>query len=129
MTTSSRARVRVVRNPWNVMARLAEVVGRNGTCLGIVVISVLHGRAPKALRETFVTTEASLGKPSRASEGHLELVPRPWWSLGACRPILGGPGALSEKASVRDRGVPAHAICPGNASGRAIGHFDTVRDF
>ncbi|PKI34042.1 hypothetical protein CRG98_040617 [Punica granatum] len=29
--TSSRGRVRVVRNPWNVMARLAEVVGRNGT--------------------------------------------------------------------------------------------------
>ncbi|PKI37168.1 hypothetical protein CRG98_042442 [Punica granatum] len=31
MTTSSRGRVRVVRNPLNVMARLAEVVGGNGT--------------------------------------------------------------------------------------------------
>ncbi|OWM90855.1 hypothetical protein CDL15_Pgr010666 [Punica granatum] len=33
VTTSSRGRVRVVRNPLNVMARLAEVVGRNGTWL------------------------------------------------------------------------------------------------
>ncbi|PKI61338.1 hypothetical protein CRG98_018273 [Punica granatum] len=31
VTTSSRGRVRVVRNPLNVMARLAEVVGENGT--------------------------------------------------------------------------------------------------
>ncbi|PKI69969.1 hypothetical protein CRG98_009638, partial [Punica granatum] len=31
VTTSSRERVRVVRNPLNVMARLSEVVGRNGT--------------------------------------------------------------------------------------------------
>ncbi|PKI40403.1 hypothetical protein CRG98_039207 [Punica granatum] len=31
VTTSSRGRVRVVRNPLNVMARLAEVVGGNGT--------------------------------------------------------------------------------------------------
>ncbi|OWM76790.1 hypothetical protein CDL15_Pgr028308 [Punica granatum] len=36
VTTSSRGRVRVVRNPWNVMARLAEVVGRNGTSEGSV---------------------------------------------------------------------------------------------
>ncbi|OWM82734.1 hypothetical protein CDL15_Pgr024884 [Punica granatum] len=36
VTTSSRGRVRVVRNPWNVMARLAEVVGRNGTSEGLV---------------------------------------------------------------------------------------------
>ncbi|PKI58317.1 hypothetical protein CRG98_021294 [Punica granatum] len=34
VTTSSRGRVRVVRNPWNVMARLAEVVGGNGTSGG-----------------------------------------------------------------------------------------------
>ncbi|OWM70408.1 hypothetical protein CDL15_Pgr008697 [Punica granatum] len=37
-----------------------------------------------------MTTEMSLWKPSRALEGHLKLVPRPWWSLGACRPVLGG---------------------------------------
>ncbi|OWM76835.1 hypothetical protein CDL15_Pgr016482 [Punica granatum] len=36
VTTSSRERVRVVRNPWNVMARLAEVVGGNGTSGGSV---------------------------------------------------------------------------------------------
>ncbi|PKI47862.1 hypothetical protein CRG98_031736 [Punica granatum] len=34
VTTSSRGRMRVVRNPWNVMARLAEVVGRNDTSEG-----------------------------------------------------------------------------------------------
>ncbi|PKI36615.1 hypothetical protein CRG98_042994, partial [Punica granatum] len=59
-------------------------------CSGIVVISVLRGRAPKARRETFVTTETFLGKPSRVPEGHLKLVPRPWWSLGAYRPVLEG---------------------------------------
>ncbi|PKI58537.1 hypothetical protein CRG98_021069 [Punica granatum] len=59
-------------------------------CSGIVVISVFRGSAPKARRETFLTTETFLGKPSRVSEGHLKLVPRPWWSLGACRPVLGG---------------------------------------
>ncbi|OWM87087.1 hypothetical protein CDL15_Pgr008283 [Punica granatum] len=36
VTTSSRGRVRVVRNPFDVMARLAEVVGRNGTSEGPV---------------------------------------------------------------------------------------------
>ncbi|OWM82694.1 hypothetical protein CDL15_Pgr024846 [Punica granatum] len=36
VTTSSRERVRVVRNPWNVTARLVEVVGRNGTSEGSV---------------------------------------------------------------------------------------------
>ncbi|PKI44333.1 hypothetical protein CRG98_035274 [Punica granatum] len=33
VTTSSRGRVRVVRNPLDVMARLREVVGGNGTSL------------------------------------------------------------------------------------------------
>ncbi|PKI68498.1 hypothetical protein CRG98_011094 [Punica granatum] len=33
VTTSSLGRVRVVRNPLDVMARLTEVVGRNGTWL------------------------------------------------------------------------------------------------
>ncbi|PKI33040.1 hypothetical protein CRG98_046569 [Punica granatum] len=56
-------------------------------CSGIVVISVPRGRAPKARRGTFMTTETSLGKTSRVPEGHLKLVPRPWWSLGACRPV------------------------------------------
>ncbi|PKI73017.1 hypothetical protein CRG98_006592 [Punica granatum] len=36
VTTSSRGRVRVVRNPLNVVARLAKVVGRNGTSEGSV---------------------------------------------------------------------------------------------
>ncbi|PKI50338.1 hypothetical protein CRG98_029274 [Punica granatum] len=57
-----------------------------------------------------MTTETFLGKPSRVPEGHLKLVPRPWWSLGACRPVLGsrllvsgaGPGS-SVRKSVRER--------------------------
>ncbi|OWM87054.1 hypothetical protein CDL15_Pgr017639 [Punica granatum] len=31
----------------------------------------------------------SLGRSSRIPEGHLKLVPRPWWSLGVCRPVSG----------------------------------------
>ncbi|PKI61296.1 hypothetical protein CRG98_018322 [Punica granatum] len=69
-------------------------------CSGIVVISVLRGRAPKARRETFVTTGTSLGKPSRVPKGHLRLVPRPWWSLGACRPVSGTNSNLSEVSVV-----------------------------
>ncbi|PKI58318.1 hypothetical protein CRG98_021295 [Punica granatum] len=95
----------------NVSGRSGIVVKRSE----IIEISVFHGHSPEARRETFMTTKMSLGKPSRALEGHLKLVPRPWWSLGACRPVWGAvclsvervPEALSEKASVRDRGVPA----------------------
>ncbi|OWM84381.1 hypothetical protein CDL15_Pgr017485 [Punica granatum] len=43
VTTSSRGRVRVVRNPLNVMARLAKVVGRNGTRRGPACTRVTHG--------------------------------------------------------------------------------------
>ncbi|PKI68910.1 hypothetical protein CRG98_010703 [Punica granatum] len=38
---SSRGRVRVLRNPLSVMARLAKVVGRNGTCRGLGAHSVM----------------------------------------------------------------------------------------
>ncbi|PKI41315.1 hypothetical protein CRG98_038301 [Punica granatum] len=87
-------------------------------CSGIVVIPVFRGRAPKARRETFMTTETSLGKPSRVSEGHLKLVPRPWWSLGACRPDLGGrllvsgagPGSSCHSASSVVFGIPCSFI-------------------
>ncbi|PKI40050.1 hypothetical protein CRG98_039561 [Punica granatum] len=58
-------------------------------CSGIVMISTFRGRAPKAHRETFVTIKTFLKRPSRVSEGHRKLVPRPWWSLGACRPVSG----------------------------------------
>ncbi|OWM84383.1 hypothetical protein CDL15_Pgr017487 [Punica granatum] len=43
VTTSSRGRVRVVRNPLNVMARLVKVVGRNGTRRGLACTRVTHG--------------------------------------------------------------------------------------
>ncbi|PKI70962.1 hypothetical protein CRG98_008636 [Punica granatum] len=58
-------------------------------CSGIIVVSVFHGRAPKARRETFMATGTSLGRPSQIPEGHLKLVPRPWWSLSTCRPASG----------------------------------------
>ncbi|OWM84371.1 hypothetical protein CDL15_Pgr021940 [Punica granatum] len=50
----------------------------------------------------FVTTGTSLGKPSRAPEGHLKLIPRPWWSLGACRPLVSpGPRLLFVRLDIR----------------------------
>ncbi|OWM87086.1 hypothetical protein CDL15_Pgr008282 [Punica granatum] len=52
----------------------------------------------------------------------------PFWGT-VCLSVEQAPEALSEKASVKDRGVPAHVACPGNASGRVIGHFGTERDF
>ncbi|PKI31640.1 hypothetical protein CRG98_047969, partial [Punica granatum] len=58
-------------------------------CSGIVVVSVFRERAPKARQEMFVAIETSLGRSSRIPEGHLKLIPRPWWSLGACRPVSG----------------------------------------
>ncbi|OWM80212.1 hypothetical protein CDL15_Pgr012343 [Punica granatum] len=70
----------------NVSRHSGIVVG----CSKIVVISVFRGNAPEACRETFVTTETYFGKPSRVSKGCLKLVPRSWWSLSACRPVLRG---------------------------------------
>ncbi|PKI47269.1 hypothetical protein CRG98_032340 [Punica granatum] len=182
VTTSSRGRVRVVRNPLNMMARLAKVVERNGTrrgpactrvthgtrfsfwlepdarefgdfwfkssrvvteipggfpvilagfglgtgwtklrewaavwecfpnvlrCSGIAVISAFCECAPKIRREAFATTGTFLGKPCRVPKGHLKLIPRPRWSLGACRPVLGcrllvsgsGPGGPVRKGA------------------------------
>ncbi|PKI57284.1 hypothetical protein CRG98_022323 [Punica granatum] len=58
-------------------------------CSGIAVISAFCECALKIHREAFATIETSLGKPCRVPKGHLKLVPRPQWSLGACRPVLG----------------------------------------
>ncbi|PKI67425.1 hypothetical protein CRG98_012187 [Punica granatum] len=58
-------------------------------CSGIAVISVFCECVPKIHREAFATTETSLGEPCRVPKGRLKLVPRPRWSLGACRPVLG----------------------------------------
>ncbi|OWM83027.1 hypothetical protein CDL15_Pgr019521 [Punica granatum] len=62
-----------------------------------------------------MTTETSIGKPSRVPEGHLKLVPRPWWSLGACRPVLKGRllvGGVNPGCYVR-KGVRGGSGCPG----------------
>ncbi|PKI56639.1 hypothetical protein CRG98_022972 [Punica granatum] len=58
-----------------------------------------RGSASKARRETFVTTETSLGKPSRVPE-----VP---FRGAVCLSMERAPRALLEKASVGHRGVPA----------------------
>ncbi|OWM77017.1 hypothetical protein CDL15_Pgr010105 [Punica granatum] len=55
-------------------------------------------------------TGTSLGGSYRVPKGRLKLVPRPWQSLGACRPVLGcrslvsgaGPGSPVRKG-VRER--------------------------
>ncbi|PKI34782.1 hypothetical protein CRG98_044827, partial [Punica granatum] len=97
-------------------------------CSGITVISVFRECAPKIYREAFATAGTSLGEPCRVPNGRLKLVPWsrwPWVPVGpfqgaVCLSVERAPGALSEKASVRDRGAPAHEVCPGNASGRVI---------
>ncbi|OWM66814.1 hypothetical protein CDL15_Pgr027002 [Punica granatum] len=79
-------------------------------CLGIVAISVFRECTPKIHREAFATTETSLGEPCRVPKGRLKLVPRPRWSLGACRPVLecrllvGGAGLGSPvRKGIRER--------------------------
>ncbi|PKI51571.1 hypothetical protein CRG98_028033 [Punica granatum] len=61
-----------------------------------------------------MTTETSFGKPNRVPDGHLKLVPRLWWSVGACRPVLGGRLLVSGAgpgSSVR-KGVREISGCP-----------------
>ncbi|OWM73928.1 hypothetical protein CDL15_Pgr010709 [Punica granatum] len=70
---------------------------------------------PKANREAFVITEAYFGRSSRVPEGCLKLVPRPWWSPGACKPVLRGRLLVSGAnpgSSVR-KGVRGGSGCPG----------------
>ncbi|OWM87032.1 hypothetical protein CDL15_Pgr019839 [Punica granatum] len=70
---------------------------------------------PKARREAFATTETYFGRPSRVPEGCLKLVPRPWLSLGASRPVLRGRLLVSGAnpgCSVR-KGVRGGSGCPG----------------
>ncbi|PKI40908.1 hypothetical protein CRG98_038706 [Punica granatum] len=84
-------------------------------CSEIAVVSAFRGNTPKARREALVTTETYFGRSSRAPEGCLKLVPRPWWSLGACRPVLRGRLLVSGAnpgSSVR-KGVLGGSGCPG----------------
>ncbi|PKI47307.1 hypothetical protein CRG98_032302, partial [Punica granatum] len=84
-------------------------------CSEIAVVSAFSGNTPKARREALVTTETYFGRSSRAPEGSLKLVPRPWWSLDACRPILRGRLLVSGAnpgSSVR-KGVRGGSGCPG----------------
>ncbi|OWM86020.1 hypothetical protein CDL15_Pgr027246 [Punica granatum] len=62
-----------------------------------------------------MTTETHFGRSSRVPEGCLKLVPRPWWSLGACRPVLKGRslvGGVNPGSYVR-KGVGGGSGCPG----------------
>ncbi|OWM87028.1 hypothetical protein CDL15_Pgr006192 [Punica granatum] len=72
---------------------------------------------PKARWEAFVTTETYFGRLSRTPEGCLKLVPRPWWSPGACRPVLRGRLLVSganPRSYVR-KGVRGGSGCPGSS--------------
>ncbi|PKI34313.1 hypothetical protein CRG98_045294 [Punica granatum] len=62
--------------------RCLEIIVRHSE---IVVVSAFPWKYPKVHREAFVTTETYCGRPSRVPEGCLKLIPRPWWSLGACK--------------------------------------------
>ncbi|PKI65878.1 hypothetical protein CRG98_013730 [Punica granatum] len=117
-TASNRARIRVITCEYSLDANSIRVtrLGILKLCSEIVVISVFRGSVPKAHRETFVTAETPLGKPSRVPEGRLKLVPRLWWSLGVCRPVLGGRLLVSGAgpgSSVR-KGVRERSGCPGS---------------
>ncbi|OWM74508.1 hypothetical protein CDL15_Pgr026343 [Punica granatum] len=98
------------RDLWRGFSQYSRNVLR---CSGIAVIFVLHECALKIRREAFATTETSLGKPYRVPKGHLKLVPRPRWSLGACRPVSGcrllssgsGPGSPIRKGVCKRLGV------------------------
>ncbi|OWM86064.1 hypothetical protein CDL15_Pgr027230 [Punica granatum] len=70
---------------------------------------------PKVCREAFVTTETHFGRPSRVPEGCLKLAPRPWWSLGACKPVLRGRLLVSgaNPGSSVGKGVLGGSGCPG----------------
>ncbi|PKI60860.1 hypothetical protein CRG98_018733 [Punica granatum] len=83
-TKKSREDSRVSTRAASNRARTRVVTRKHS---GIAVISVCHEHAPKAHREAFVATETSFGRPSRVLKGHLKFVPRPRWSLGACRPV------------------------------------------
>ncbi|PKI33921.1 hypothetical protein CRG98_045688, partial [Punica granatum] len=84
-------------------------------CSEIAVVSAFRGNTPKARREALVTTKTYFGRPSRAPEGCLKLVPRPWWSLDACRPVLRGRLFVSEAnpGSFVRKGVREGPGCPG----------------
>ncbi|PKI62851.1 hypothetical protein CRG98_016756 [Punica granatum] len=73
------------RSEWSSMPPVPDC----SLCLGIVAISVFRECAPKIHRDALATTETSFEDPRRVPKGRLRLVPRPRWSLGACRPVLG----------------------------------------
>ncbi|PKI33074.1 hypothetical protein CRG98_046535 [Punica granatum] len=76
---------------------------------------------PEGSSGVFATTETSLGEPCGVPDGRLKLVSWPQWSLGACRPVLGGcllvsgagPESPVRKGAVRDRGVLAYVEAGG----------------
>ncbi|PKI51057.1 hypothetical protein CRG98_028545 [Punica granatum] len=102
-------------------------------CSGIAAVSVFRECAPKICREVFATTETSFGEPRRVPNGRLELVPWPRWSLGACRPVLGGRLLVSgagPESSVR-KGVRERSRCPGlcgyRVTNRSLGRTHASR--
>ncbi|PKI55236.1 hypothetical protein CRG98_024374 [Punica granatum] len=99
--------------PRDLLPGLSECSLNVSRCSGIVLISVFHECAPKIYQEAFATTETSLGEPRRVPKGRLKLVPRPRWSLSACKSVLGcrllvsgaGPGSPVRKGVCERSGV------------------------
>ncbi|PKI67245.1 hypothetical protein CRG98_012351 [Punica granatum] len=103
---------------------LAILLPRGGSLVreNLGTLTVIFSVCPECLEmlgdyceEAFVTTETHFGRPSRVPEGCLKLAPRPWWSPGACKPVLRGRLLVSGAnpgSSVR-KGVRGGSGCPG----------------
>ncbi|PKI67537.1 hypothetical protein CRG98_012121 [Punica granatum] len=99
------------------MARLGKVVERNGTRGGLGVHPVFGDRCdlcfpwtcPEGSSGDVCDHRPSLGRPSRVPKCHLKLVPRPRWSLGACRPVSGNDFEATKEITLDPRGVREHS--------------------
>ncbi|PKI52045.1 hypothetical protein CRG98_027564, partial [Punica granatum] len=100
---------------FSVCPECLEVLGDRCEVPGNRCDLCFQWKFPKARRETFMTTETHFRTSSRVPEGCPKLVPRPWWPLGACRPVLKGRslvGGVNPGSYVR-KGVGGGSGCPG----------------
>ncbi|PKI68461.1 hypothetical protein CRG98_011150 [Punica granatum] len=85
--------MRVVRNPWNVMARLSKVVGGNGTSGNPVAPESSCSRCFYGLMERgLMGSDGKMGVDVKKSEGDLGI--RKWGFLSVSRMFRGARDAV-----------------------------------